>query len=371
MSTMTKRERVVTALSREVPDRVPTTLYCGFSPALMETFRERTSTDDPAEYFDYDARGVEAIPFPKEKSYDFSQIDYSAYHPDLPDDATIGTNGIASRGGSLYHFRQTFHPLKGAQTASDVTEYPYFVGCREQQKLRTHEESVANIRPGVEKLHARGLAAYGGGGSIYEASFAYRGLANLLSDFLLNEEVAEALLDQMAQGTLESSRCLAEAGVDVIIFGDDVATQKGMMMSPAVWRKWLKPRWHAVFQAAREASKDVHLFYHSDGDVQEIIPDLIEIGVTVLNPVQPECMDPAEIKRLYGDRLAFWGTVGTQSTMPFGTAEEVKAVVKERIETVGKGGGLLIAPTHLLEPEVPWENVAAFFEAVDEYGWYE
>jgi len=368
---MSKRERVVRALSREVPDRVPTTLYCGFSPALMEVFREKTGAENPAEHFDYDARGVDALPFPKEKSYDFSQIDYAEYHPDLPEGATIGESGIATAGGSVYHFRRRFHPLKNAQTAADITNYPFFVGCEEQRKLRTHEEAVANIRPGVEKLHARGYAAYSGGGSIYESAFAYRGLEGLLSDFLLNEEVAEALLDQTAKGTLDSSRALAEAGVDVIIFGDDVATQKGMMMSPAIWRKWLKPRWYEVIRAAREASKEVHIFYHSDGDVREIIPDLIEIGVTVLNPVQPECMDPAEVKRQYGDRLAFWGTVGTQSTMPFGTPEEVKAVVKERIETVGKGGGLLIAPTHLLEPEVPWENVLAFFEAIEEYGWYE
>ena len=371
MASISQRERVVRALSREVPDRVPTTLYCGFSPTLMQTFREKTGADSPDEHFNYDARGVEILPFPKEKSYDFSQIDYSRYHPDLPEGASIGSNGIASMGGSLYHFRRTFHPLKGTRTPSDVTEYPYFVGREEERKLRTPEEAVANIRPGVEKLHSRGLAAYGGGGSIFESGWAFRGLANLLSDFLLNEEVAEAVLDEMAKGTRESSRSLAEAEVDVIVLGDDVATQKGMMMSPAVWRKWLKPRWNEVIQSVREVNTDVHIFYHSDGDVREIIPDLIEIGVTVLNPVQPECMDPAETKQQYGDRLAFWGTMGTQTTMPFGTPAEVKAVVKERIETVGDGGGLLIAPTHLLEPEVPWENVLAFFEAVDEYGWYE
>ena len=98
---------------------------------------------------------------------------------------------------------------------------------------------------------------------------------------------------------------------------------------------------------------------------------MIEIGVTVLNPVQPECMDPVQLKTEYGDRLAFWGTIGTQTTMPFGTPEQVRAVVAERIETVGKGGGLLLAPTHVLEPEVPWRNVIAFVQAVEELGAYE
>ena len=103
---------------------------------------------------------------------------------------------------------------------------------------------------------------------------------------------------------------------------------------------------------------------------REIIPELIEIGVDILNPVQPECMDPAEIKRQYGDRLSFSGTIGTQSTMPFGTPREVEATIRKRIETVGVGGGLLLAPTHVLEPDVSWENILAFLEAVDRWGWY-
>ena len=100
----------------------------------------------------------------------------------------------------------------------------------------------------------------------------------------------------------------------------------------------------------------------------DIIPELIEIGVDVLNPVQPECVDPVALKEQYGDRLSFWGTIGTQTTMPVGTPEEVRENVRHMIETVGKGGGLLVAPTHLLEPEVPWENIEALIQAVKDYG---
>jgi uroporphyrinogen decarboxylase len=110
--------------------------------------------------------------------------------------------------------------------------------------------------------------------------------------------------------------------------------------------------------------------YHTDGYVEPFIPELAEIGIDVLNPVQPECMDPAEIKLKFGDRLAFSGTVGNQSTLPFGTPDEVRRVVKERIETVGRGGGLVLAPSHMLEPDVPWENIMAFFEAAEEFGHY-
>jgi len=104
--------------------------------------------------------------------------------------------------------------------------------------------------------------------------------------------------------------------------------------------------------------------------VREVIPDLIEIGFDVLNPIQPECMDPAALKREYGDRLSFWGCIGTQTTMPFGSTDDVRAAVKWTIENVGYDGGLLIAPTHVLEPDVPWENIMALYEAVEKYGTY-
>ncbi len=100
--------------------------------------------------------------------------------------------------------------------------------------------------------------------------------------------------------------------------------------------------------------------------MEPIIEDLIEIGLTVLNPVQPECMDVYEIKRKYGDRLAFWGTIGTQTVMPFGTPDDVRQKVKEMIDLFAPG--LIIAPTHVIEPDVPWENLIAFKEAVEEYG---
>ena len=94
------------------------------------------------------------------------------------------------------------------------------------------------------------------------------------------------------------------------------------------------------------------------------------MGLDVLNPIQPECMDPAEIKRKYGDRLAFFGTMGNQTTLPFGSPDDVRREVRLRIATVGQGGGLVLAPSHLLEPDVPWENILAFFEAADESGAY-
>ena len=151
---------------------------------------------------------------------------------------------------------------------------------------------------------------------------------------------------------------------------EDVATQQGMMISPGAFRKFLKPSLARIIAAARKVAPEVVIFFHSDGNCEKIIPDLVEIGVSVLNPVQPECMDPAKLKKLYGDELAFWGTISIQKTLPFGTPDDVKAEVKERIQTVGRGGGLLISATHRIQPDVPWENLLAFFEAVEQYGTY-
>jgi uroporphyrinogen decarboxylase len=138
-----------------------------------------------------------------------------------------------------------------------------------------------------------------------------------------------------------------------------------------MWREWLKPRWKRVWEAALAIKPDLQVWYHSDGNVEPIIEDLIEIGMTILNPVQPECMDQAKLKAQYGDRIAFWGCVGTQTTFPFGSAEDMRQNIRWLIEVMGKDGGLLLAPTHVLEPDVPWENIAAFFAAIDEFGRYE
>ena len=132
----------------------------------------------------------------------------------------------------------------------------------------------------------------------------------------------------------------------------------------------MKPRFAKIIAEARKVRKDIPIFYHSDGDVREIIPELIEIGVTILNPVQPEVMDPVEIKNKYGDRLALWGTIGTQTTLPLGTPEDVKIAVAKMCKEVGRGGGFIISPTHSINPDVSWENIVAFYEAVEEFGVY-
>lgn len=193
-----------------------------------------------------------------------------------------------------------------------------------------------------------------------------RGLTELLMDFMDNQNFAAFLLDKITERRVFMAKKFTRAGVDMVLLGDDVGMQDRMIMSPQTWRTWLKPRLAKVIQSAKSVNPEVFIFYPSDGNIEDIIPDLIEVEVEVLNPVQPECMDPGEIKKKYGDKLSFWGTIGTQTTMPFGTPEEVKREIRTRIQSVGKNGGLVIAPTHILEPDVPWENIIAFVKGVKE-----
>jgi len=129
-----------------------------------------------------------------------------------------------------------------------------------------------------------------------------------------------------------------------------------------MWRRFIKSRWEKVYRAAKSKNPDIKVWYHSDGNIIEIIPELIEIGVDIINPIQPECADPVEIKKLYGDKLVLDGTIGTQTTLPFGTPADVRELIRERKKTLGQDGALIISPTHLVEPEVPIDNVIAFYE---------
>jgi uroporphyrinogen decarboxylase len=318
----------------------------------------RTGHLDPAEYWQAPVRSVAHRVAPAHELW----RTYAAFYPEqLPAGTGISAFGVAHTYGSAEHFVRKLNPLKTATRVEEAVDYPL--------PDPTDPARHAHLGPATRALQARDLAVQGElYVTIFETTWAIRGFEEMLADLVLRPDFVGALFERLTELRVIQARQLAGAGVDVLRLGDDVASQTGMLISPALWRKWLKPRMARIVDAAKEVKPDIHIFYHSDGDCRSIVPELIEIGVTVLNPVQPECMDPVEMKQEYGDRLAFWGTVGTQSTMPHGTPDEVRAVVRERIETVGKGGGLLISPTHTLEPDVPWENVVAFVEAVEEFG---
>jgi uroporphyrinogen decarboxylase len=200
--------------------------------------------------------------------------------------------------------------------------------------------------------------------TILETAWALRGLEQMLLDMALDPDVANTLLDIPYHYHLAAAKKLVELGVDMIWTGDDIGSQHEMMISPRMWRKYLKPRMANFIYELKEINPEIKIAYHSDGNIKRIIPELIEIGVDVLNPIQPASMDPAEIKDEFGDRLCFWGSIDEQHTLPFGSAADVAAEVRRRMETIGRGGGLILAPTHHVQLDTPLENFWAMVNTI-------
>ena len=200
--------------------------------------------------------------------------------------------------------------------------------------------------------------------TIFETAWALRGLEQMLLDMVTDPDLAEAIFDIPFHYHLTAAKKLVELGVDMIWTGDDVGTQHRMLISPQMWRRFLKPRMARFFAELKAINPGVKVAYHSDGDIRPIIPELIEIGLDVLNPVQPASMDPAELKAAYGERLCFWGSIDEQHTLPFGAAVDVQAEVLERLHTLGAGGGLILAPTHHVQLDTPMENFQAMVETI-------
>jgi len=207
--------------------------------------------------------------------------------------------------------------------------------------------------------------------TLFEVAWQIRGFERFLMDMRERPDIIECLLDRLMEFRIRGAELYAKAGVDLLSLGDDVSMQTGMIFSPELWRRYFKPRMAKIIETARRIKPDIHVMYHSDGNPSAIYDELIDIGVTVLNPIQPECVDPARVKEEFGDRAAFWGAFGIQYTLPFGSVREIRDEVGLRMRTIGKNGGYILAPTHVIAPEVPWENLKALYEAVDELGNYE
>jgi uroporphyrinogen decarboxylase len=282
----------------------------------------------------------------------------------LPEDIHVGSQAQLR----TYHEWQ-YHPQRGS--------------ARPLSSIRSLKELVSYVLPDlsnparhaglakqVRRWHSQGLAVAGMpphlGGELFETAWRLRGFENFMIDLVDRNEIIDYLLDQLTSMLIENALILARAGVDILLLDDDVAMPTGLMISPATWRYHFKNRMARVINMAREESPDLLVFYHSDGNFTQLIPDLVDIGVNVINPVQPDCMDGAAIKRDFGDRLAMWGTVGTARLWDWGTPDQIRSEVERCIKALGPEG-LLLTPAYDID-FAPFENIVAFIEAVEEFG---
>ncbi|MDR1965941.1 MAG: hypothetical protein LBQ36_04475 [Synergistaceae bacterium] len=197
--------------------------------------------------------------------------------------------------------------------------------------------------------------------SIFEASWYVRGLEQMLMDMAAEEDYANELFDKMMRFPLRAGLNMIDAGVDMVWLGDDIATQRGMMISMDMWRKYFKGRYALIFSEFRRRKPDIVIAYHSCGNCENIVDDMIEIGLDVLNPIQPLAIDPYMAKRRWGKRITLFGAIDVQWLMPHGSAEEIISGVRECKQLLGAGGGYILSPAHHIQSDTSLENIKAFY----------
>jgi uroporphyrinogen decarboxylase len=257
----------------------------------------------------------------------------------------------------------------------DTGEEGYFVRVSPLQERRDldamawpdpHEPDLLNDAAAVIAAdNGRNFLAPNLGWALFERAWSLRGLVEFFMDMAGDPQYAGELLDRVTEIQLVLIRRFIDLGVDGVYFGDDYGGQANMLLSPKMWRTLIKPRLARLFEPIRAAG--LPILMHSDGHIEPILPDLIEIGLNMYNPVQPEVTDFCWLRETFGDKLAYYGGVSTQTVMPFGSPAEVRAATfKAAHELAPDNTGLLIAPSHRMMSDVPMQNVAALLDAFAE-----
>ena len=350
---MTHRENFRSLAHRTGYETMP--IQFKLCPSLQQRFQKYVQTND----FHYEPGSI-TVPtiLPKTAS---EEVYRSFYDREFKPGTTFTIYGVAQEPGSAaaFHMTKMYHPMENFDSVEQILAYPF---------PDYSESNLSETRTAVETCHANDQVAVGyASNAFWEPSWYLRGMENLMVDMMMEDPMAEVLLDKVTELAIQRVRLYANCGVDVIFLGDDVGTQRSLMMSEELYCTWLKPRLSRVIGAIKEIDPSILVTYHSCGYITPLIPHLIDAGIDILNPVQPECMDFRQIHDRFGDKIAFNGTIGTQTTMPFGTPEDVRREVFKNLEIAGDKGGLFVAPTHLLEPEVPVENVIAYIKACQDF----
>jgi uroporphyrinogen decarboxylase len=355
---MTQLQNYIATTEHRRPGRI---LYgFGMTADLEKRVKEHIGTERWGEHFGiFMPQGIGP-----QRPATLPKPDYTPYWEgqELPPGTVFDGFGVAMVPSGFYHFWGYISPLRNAKSLAEIENYPM---------EDVSDWDFSGMADAVKQAHAEGRVATAWVGHMYESAWQIRGYEEFLMDVIERPAWAECLLERLAQQNRIRALAAARAGVDQITTGDDVASQQAMMFAPEVWRKLMHSRWAKIWGEIKAISPKTKIWYHSDGNIIDIVSDLVDAGLDILNPLQPECLDIAAIRKRYGKRLTFDGTIGTQSVMPFGTPEQVRAMVKDMIERYGKDGGLLVSPTHVLEPEVPIANIEALVAACREHGTFE
>lgn len=342
---LTHRERVLLALDHRETDRVPLAMVCsGLNPPVQRAVAELLGRERGLTVDEYLAPLL-----------DIAGVGPAYLGPSLPPGTDIwGVHRAAQSYGDGAYDEIDVHPLADAQTVDDLLAYPW-------PDPDWFDYSVLPARCAAVDSHCLMLS----NGNIFESAWYLRGFEQLLRDLALDPDFVHELFERVLGFFLEHFERALEAArgrIDLVFTADDIGGQTGLLMSLPMWETQLKP-YHARLNRLIHAH-GARVIYHSDGAVMEAVPGLLDMGIDVLQALQFDCvgMDPVRLKADFGDRLCFEGGVSVQSTLPFGTVDDVRAEVRERIRVLGAGGGYILGPSHAIQAGTPPENVLALFD---------
>jgi uroporphyrinogen decarboxylase len=365
----TSRERVLAALSHEQLDRVPLDIGGTNCTSMHVTVEKKLK-----QYLGLEGKGSEVkslnqkVVIPDERVLDYYGSDTrSIYFSEEPWKYNEATGVYTDQWGIGYtenpdrnYFNFYSHPLAAAKTVEDLDKYRFFTPSEAmldglEERIKSYQGKYCLVLEGFREPMF-GLPSW------------LRGAAEFYMDIAADDGLGAALLDRVLHHYLQwTDFILSRIGkdIDVVKVADDLGTQETLLLSPALYRKMIKPRQAILYRHIKEKC-NCKLLLHACGAIRKILPDLIEIGVDAINPVQitAKGMDAAELKKEFGGRLTFWGGgIDTQHTLPFASPAEVRRAVKTNVEIFKQGGGYVFAQVHNITPDVPIENVVAMYEA--------
>jgi len=213
----------------------------------------------------------------------------------------------------------------------------------------------------IEKHSDKYLVVNLGNHTLLECAFNLRGMTQLMMDMYDHPDFVEELLDKILEYDWELARQILKFNIDAIKINDDWGDQRGVLLGVERWRALIKPRIAELCKRIKK-EKEVDIFLHSDGNIADIIPDIIEMGIAAINPMQPEVMDVFALKRQFGNEVTFFGGMSTQYTMPFGTVEEVASEMRKLVRELGRQGGFILSPGIIVQEDVPMKNILTFIQ---------
>ena len=358
---MNSKDRVLAAMAHEEPDRIPVDYWAvpEVTEVLLKEFGLRNE-DQLLEKLKIDIRYVK----PSFSGSDFKEQPDGSLHKKLSDGTFADIWGVKRKKinwGKGSYLEMISSPLGEANSVKEIENHSWpraeDFDYESILKQCLNYKDFAIICTG-DRLTTRA--------SIFKLAMYLRGMDGFFMDLALNPGLVEALVAELLEFHLEHNRRIFEAAaknVDIFMLGDDFGSENGLLISLAMFRKFFKPALRDLINLAKKF--DLKIMLHTCGGVRELIPDLIEIGLDILNPIQTRAkgMDPKKLKKEFGKDICFHGSIDVQKTLPFGTPDEIKRTVNFHIKTLGEGGGFILAPSHNLQLDIPIDNIIAIYEA--------